>query len=130
MSSAASNGNRPIFAGYGPPSAHILLRTQSAGRVQFSGYKVDGGQAFTNLYDAPTDRWTHLVVTWDGTAGQTSAYVDGALVSTDNVSSDWSPKDQSVVFARHDCCDAIVGDLDDIRLWSRALTPAEIRAIP
>lgn len=72
--------------------------------------------------------WAHLVYTNDGTVGK--FYKNGVLVTS--VQSTGNPiLASSAAFGRmnHPAYDAYNGNLDDIGIWNRALTPCEIQTL-
>jgi hypothetical protein len=76
--------------------------------------------------------WHHLVYTYDG--GQSVIYIDGVNVSTqefaageiDNCAGSPLFIGRNWAFNQMVALDAYTGELDDIGLWNRALTPAEV----
>ena len=73
--------------------------------------------------------WHHLAGTWDGSAMR--FYLDGNLVGTQSVSV-YGPFDRMLIGAYWDHYSEtpvgfFPGDVDEIRLWNRARTQAEIR---
>lgn len=81
----------------------------------------------------PNSQWQHLAVTYDPTLGQSRMYVNGALVGTAATA--------DAVFSNADTLDIgarqyqggytlnWAGLLDDVRVYGRAITPLEIRAL-
>jgi hypothetical protein len=82
----------------------------------------------------PSGTWQHLAVIYDPTQGQSQMYVDGALVGTAaTVDSIWSnPADTLDIGARQFQGGYTLpwtGLLDDVRVYGRAITPLEVRAL-
>jgi len=82
-------------------------------------------------YIAPAGVWTHLAFV--GTAAGTSLYVNGSLQSTTNVS---IPLPRAYVGARYYAVssspffvDYMLGGLDEVLLFNRALSGSEIHAV-
>ena len=80
----------------------------------------------------PTNQWTHLAFTYDGTA--MNLYVNGALMSTQaangNLLAD-SPE-FAIGGRSFDCCGRhfyFTGQIDEVEVFNRALSAAEIQAI-
>ena len=111
------------------------------GRPKFTVLTYNG-PAPTISGSAPlaTDRWTHIACTYDNRTEQLKMYINGELEATGTsmTSTDswrWGPKLGQFVLVK---ADSIVGDdptptlfqgqLDEIRVWSKARTAEEIRA--
>ncbi len=81
-----------------------------------------------NLSD---DKWHQIAVTYDqSAAGQVTVYVDGQLVTSSGNASAWSwqPGQEIELGLSHDTNNyqAFNGLLDDVRMYNRVLTQAEI----
>ncbi len=70
--------------------------------------------------------WYFVAGTWDSSAGILSLYLDGSLVATVNTGA-YAPVagSGSVIFGKDDS----QGTIDDVRIYSRALSPAEVMAL-
>jgi hypothetical protein len=85
----------------------------------------------------PLGTWHHVVVTWDGTPSAANAlmYVDGNAVSsyattTDAAGSRVSDLGANIYLGNEPNGDRTLdGSLDDVRVYNRALSLAEVRAI-
>ena len=84
-----------------------------------------------NVTAAYLSAWHHIAGTWDAGTGVSSLYVDGVLINslsgfsgvlehTDDLYFMWSPHPGQL---------ALPGRLDDVRIYSRALTVAEIQTL-
>ncbi len=80
-----------------------------------------------------TDTWYHLVATYDADSGSQRLYVDGNLAGESQLVGgpiDWNPLSQDgfEIGRYHDDNEEynISGTIDDVRVFSRALDPAEI----
>jgi gliding motility-associated-like protein len=93
------------------------------------GSTTSSGFACNSSVPIPSNNvWIHLVYTNDGSLGK--FYSNGALIST--VASNGNPiLAGSVSFGRmnHPAWDAFNGKLDDIGVWSRALTDCEVQQL-
>lgn len=76
-------------------------------------------------------RWTHVVFTWDrlneGKAGSGRLYLDGepqGAITGWQLDLGWDPAQVRLVLAA-----AYVGDFDDLAVFNRELTPAEVRTV-
>lgn len=102
---------------------NMSLFAETSGAINFyvndAGSNITSGLA-SDVYDA---KWHHLVLTQDG-ANQ-RMYVDAVLVDTDAQTSVVAP-DSMVVFAQIDGTTPFNGSVDNLALWSRALTQDEI----
>jgi len=75
------------------------------------------------------DRWYHLAATFDGTA--LNAYVDGVLI-TSNPEAQGIPRSEpgTLTFGKHAQAEFFfAGTIDDVQIYNRALTLAEIATI-
>lgn len=75
--------------------------------------------------------WTHVAASWDGTASTTGIvlYANGAELSPGNVEGTTATRpDDSSVAAGINCVSSssMVGSIDDVRIYDRVLTPAQI----
>ena len=123
-------------ADVGPYSIHFDDPTDTL------GFYIAGSQIFSVFDDAvfPTGRWVHVVGVWDGTNGSDALkfYRDGILINTAN----------SDITSLINCCvpdkDFAIGNdpirltdsrftwdgkIDDVRVYSRALSADEVSAL-
>ncbi len=100
-------------------------------RFTFS-LRSDGADAMTHLSDAATvkaNEWYHLAAIYDGT--QMQLFVNGNLKATSSaqVGKLRFPTGGSLVMGAYQDADEFIGhrgQIDEVRLWQRALTPSEI----
>lgn len=82
---------------------------------------------------APNSQWQHLAVAYDPVAGQSRMYVNGTLVGTAaTADSPFSNGDPLDIGARQGTAGYAynwTGLLDDVRVYGRAITPLEARAL-
>jgi hypothetical protein len=77
-----------------------------------------------------TGVWVHLAVTVDVDTGRITLYRNGTLADQEARPSDIVPGDSTLYFGRWNMDGRFLhGDLDDIAIWARALTPQEITAL-
>ncbi|MEV4536519.1 LamG domain-containing protein [Asanoa sp. NPDC049518] len=70
--------------------------------------------------------WTHLVVVWNKGWGRAQLYVNGVLEGTGPTTSSWrAPETRSLHIGAAQAGN-FIGGLDDLRLYQRTLTAAEI----
>ena len=95
-----------------------LIRRLTNGAVQFIPGFINSNAT------APSGAWTHIVITADSTG--TNWYINGVL---DKVTSTaYAPSGTaSLVFGGN--LDFYAGDLDDVRIYNRALTATEVTAL-
>jgi hypothetical protein len=94
---------------------------------------VSGQFAFSQFLDAPLDsgvpiadnRWHHCAATYDGK--KVALYVDGKFAAAKPIKLTVNPK-QAILGARYDLVphETWHGTLDNLRIYNRALNPAEI----
>jgi len=85
----------------------------------------NGALLILELDPIPSNIWIHIVYTHDSQAGR--YYVNGDLVAETFVSgAPYIASDMAIGRMNHPAYDAHEGDLDDIGVWDRALSQAEI----
>ena len=101
---------------------------------------VVGDNAYSgNCYAQPTSGvWHHLVAVFDKTRSgtqETQLYIDGVAQAT--TSAPWNKDNTNMfgahplyVFARNGVPETMSASIDELIVWDRALTPAEIVALP
>ena len=102
--------------------ANALYATNGSSQGKINGWVGD-----TGLYAQPiaTDRWTHLALTYDGTSAR--EYVDGSLVATKlSPAAPTGTGPLRLGGNRVWSSETLDGLLDDVRLYNRALTAADI----
>ncbi len=116
-----SNG-RILQKGYGDDQ-YRLLKEGSA--FVFDVANVGALRVETAI--PPINRWTHVAGTYDGKALR--LYVNGVQVSQMSASGSMGLTSDPLIIGNKDIggSDGLVGYLDDVRVWSVARTPAQIR---
>lgn len=77
-----------------------------------------------------TGPWVHLAATVDVTTDRITLYRNGVAADQETRPSDIVPGDSTLYFGRWNMDGrALHGDLDDIAIWRRALTPEEMAAL-
>lgn len=115
-----------IYKGGGAHPAYTLS-IAADGRVEAVTYPGGNPAIAQSVDPLPLDVWSHLAATYDGTALR--LYVNGADVSTVSVSGALVTTDGGVWLGRTEVGDPFTGKLDEIRIYDRALTPAEIQVL-
>ena len=77
-----------------------------------------------------TGAWVHLAATVDTNTNRITLYQNGMFVDQQTRPSDIVPGDSTLYFGRWNMSGRLLdGDLDDVAIWARALSPAEISAL-
>jgi hypothetical protein len=86
----------------------------------------------------PNETWTHIVGTYDPSASapQMNLYINGTLASsttaTGAIAYDTAGADDDVLIGSAivgSASQAFVGVVDDVRIYNRAISPAEVRRL-
>jgi len=100
------------------------LRLTTDGRPRLR-VTLDGVQrAVAAPWSVPVDVWTHVAATYDGTLLR--LYMDGSLAATNAATGSVAGRDTLLVGRGRQGGLPFLGTLDEVRLYRRALTPAEI----
>ena len=110
---------------------HLVLRHANDAPIG----EIQGHLASTTL-DSPyyvwvtgfpttAGRWTHVVLTWDEAALEAVLFVDGSEAYRSRYAAYFVPIDQRFRIGA-----GLDGQIDDARLYARALTPQEVLALP
>jgi hypothetical protein len=91
------------------------------------------GEGPTALAKVAANTWTHLACTY-GLDGAVLVYVNGNLAATGNTNQVLGPISTRILLgaaelANNNVLAYLSGVIDDARIWNRALTAAEVRAI-
>lgn len=76
---------------------------------------------------APNPGWHHAVYTFDGTTH--TLYLDGTRVAYTTMNQDMNVIRRVRIGANHDRMELFAGDIDDVRIYNRALTASEVTAL-
>jgi hypothetical protein len=117
-----------VVDSHDPDRPHFFLRRlQDGGSWQAAMQDGDGGQPYVwfAAFPIPSASWVAVALTWSETDSKAVLFVDKKLYVMGNYSVPFAPTEQSFVFGRD-----FVGRFDEIRLWKRVLTAAEIAALP
>ena len=127
-----SGGVGDLIRKAGPFQAGYLLRWSSAnGHLEWHIDNNDG--SFLHIQNpvpntAYLNAWHHFAATYDGASGVSSLYVDGVLAvsaSGGHATLDHTD-DLYLSFVQYGSQIGVPGTLDEFRVYSRALSPAEI----
>ncbi|WP_199332029.1 Calx-beta domain-containing protein [Anabaena lutea] len=103
----------------------------SDGTIQWAFANDNPSWTFINTnYVAPLNQWTHIAVSYD--LGVIKTYANGVLVHTYNGSGNLGDihvnQDDFRIGGRQEESQFFQGSIDDVRIWNRARTQAEIQA--
>ncbi len=105
----------------------------TSGDEIYFGYSYSGTwhEATTSNVNLPANTWVHIAFTYDDTSDQVVFYKDGSPVSTQTITGNLnqSTNTGAVTIGKSRFGEYFDGTIDDIRLYNRVLTPAEVLAI-
>jgi hypothetical protein len=109
---------------------HLFVRLRVPQMIQFAAESVliltdyaAGGWEFPPV----DDQWNHVVMVWDtGPAQRFSIYLNGQTMSQTIVEAGWKPSQQQMMFGHG----VTHGELDEIWLYKRAMSTAEVMTLP
>jgi hypothetical protein len=106
--------------------AYALYAAEQNGRP--SGHPNTGADPFVGGPSAlPLNAWTHLATTWDGQVAR--LFVNGNLVATKSVTGTIAASGGELQIGGNSIWgEWFAGAIDDVRIYDRALTGAEVRA--
>jgi hypothetical protein len=110
--------------------ALIVSGKDVAGCVNIGGGRENCFDAFSTSAPLALNRWHHLAMTYDGR--DLKVYVDGVVVASKTVNKKRTPGNKSFVIGqRQDGFgnSQFVGLIDEVRLYARALSEAELKAM-
>jgi len=114
------NGGNYIVAGWGSPGNHTHI------------ISTEGGTNGINVGAAATDgNWHHVAMTWKkNTVNGFKSYLDGALVQQRNSANSNLPavSSEALLGSYQGTSEFLSGTLDEVRIWTRALTQSDIAA--
>jgi hypothetical protein len=101
------------------------------GTGSWTTYIGDGDEVNTSLVSASPilNAWTHVMVVVDRPASKHNTYVNGALVTSDNISATFGSVDTTThanIGAATTGNHPFLGLIDDVRVYNRALTADEV----
>lgn len=123
-------GLTSIVDGHEASRSHVFVRrtTNNGGGIQvalqFADAGADASYAFERSFAGITGQWIHVALAWSEGDAVASLYVDGALRFTDAYKGPFAPVDQ-----RWNIGNGFVGEVDELRLFDRVLSAAEISAL-
>jgi hypothetical protein len=131
--------SRIIDWGNGVPMDNIVIASvENTTTLAFEVYQQNARQrlAIPNFWDAANRTWAHFCVTASGstTAATASAYLNGAFMGSTSSVNFWLPRPlrRTAMFVGRSIWNVdnyFNGYLDDLRVYSHALSPAEVTAV-
>jgi hypothetical protein len=110
----------------------LWLRSNGSALTMFTAIH-QSGTSEPNLQGGtiPLNTWTHVAMTFDSQSGQYALYVNGQVVNSDNSPGAITATSRNVFIAREDSYlpRPFNGLIDEVAIFSRALSAAEIQAI-
>lgn len=113
-----------------PANVGYVLRGDSAGKISFGAAVGTRFPKATSAAGVPTGSWHHVAGTFDGT--ELAVYIDGQSAATAAVKGSLSPAAGTNLMVGADPInpvDKFTGAVDEVRVYSRALSAAEIAAL-
>jgi len=112
---------------WGAYPQYIVLYVNSTGQIRVDAHDNHGWNFTLYGFGKALQTWYHVALTRDA-AGVWSLYVDGVLQDSKTASFDMSSLPQAFTLApRSTSSPAFCGGMDDLRLFDRTLTAAEIK---
>ena len=134
--SCSTNNNTCVYAVLARPGYHLNIGYNSTGRFQAEIWS--GNNVWSGLFSAsfPPGAWHHLCLAVDDTAKQMRFFVDGTAVTgsprgyTGTLKQYWTdPYYIGVGRPTYDWRWHFKGVIDEVRVYSRALSAAEVGAV-
>ena len=119
-----SNGTDDFAVNQGAGSAsnglHIGFRANNTFTCAFWSNDLNTAASYTD------NDWHHWTCTYDAAANQRTIYRDGVQVAQDTAPADYAGSGPLTVGVRFDNGGPFHGALDDVRIYTRVLAPAEL----
>ena len=110
-----------------------LFETSSSYLVTTSNQKLDfaqnmstGNQILTTNSTYTTNGWSHIVVSVDAILNQQKIYLNGVLDNSQTITGTLTSVSSLILGKRPNNTGYFNGKLDDVRIYNRSLTPAEV----
>jgi hypothetical protein len=118
-----------VLGSYDVTADHVFLRHPngaSVGRFQVAFQaKNTADYVFESDFSIVPAQWSHVVFTWDEAGKQGASYVDGKPVLQQAYSMPFAPTGERFHLGAF-----LVGEIDEVRLYDRALDAVEATALP
>jgi hypothetical protein len=111
-----------------PQSQWVYQATQS-GQIRWAVITSTGNHAYNSIAQLQTNRWYHVVGTWDGT--NASIFVNGAFDSSAGALGSLAQCTLPLQIGGNslDAQQFFNGLVDDVRIYNRALSPSEVEQL-
>lgn len=123
-----SNRNHIAVRTYASNTLQIVLEDGSGNYLNQKAQSIIGGTSTT--FPVPANTWTHFVLVWDAVNGMAYVYKNGAIADSfywGAYENSWTPNAQ--VFKISSAGTPFAGSTDDVALYNRVLSPAEVSTI-
>lgn len=97
--------------------------------VRMISYVSDHGYGVQNAVPMGTGAWSHIAFTFSDSTGKGRHYLNGALVDSSTRAVVLGTSDEELRIGGAFLSDDYKGAIDQVAIFSRALTPAEVRAL-
>jgi len=117
---------RSILDSYDPTRSHLFVRRPNgvAPRVfQVALQPAMASYSFVSEFEVSRNVWVHVVLTWDEATKVGAAYIDGKI-ETYPYQMPFVPTQQRLKLG-----DSFNGRIDEVALYKRALTAAEVKTL-
>lgn len=122
----ASNGSTVFIAGKTASSFNDYVLFLNNGILE-GGIKTAGVEHFIADYTLPTNTWTHVALTYDGTT--LKIFANGVIVASDSVSGNLDGSNSEFAIGGRSGEGFLNGSVDEVEVFDRALTDDEVIAI-
>ena len=106
---------------------YYLMASSDSETVTVGGtFTVGGNRNVFTRTALPINTWTHLAVTFDG--AMIRIYVNGVQVATQAQTGALTTSTSALMIGSNAFNERFIGRIDEVRVYNRALTVAEIQA--
>lgn len=116
-----------IFSDYRGVKNQLYIRAYTAAsgiQVTFQRYDGSSTAVWSTIQPLPASEWSHIAVSWDTDNDIGTLYINGERRIAEAISdSAWVPNEQEMNFGQ------FPGYMDDVRLYNRVLTEAEVQQV-
>ncbi|MFH1614707.1 MAG: LamG-like jellyroll fold domain-containing protein [Planctomycetota bacterium] len=104
----------------------ILLYMTADGKIKGSVYVGEWSDTVSSANSVPIGKWTHVFMTYDNS--NVRLYIDGTLNDT-KTQTGTTPNTPDTLTIGYDFTGYFKGAIDDVRIYRKSLSAAEIRAL-
>jgi type II secretory pathway pseudopilin PulG len=115
-----------IVDNYDSARGHFFIRNNYSypGQIQIR-FQDSAGYRFGGEFPVSAAKWNLISVAWDTANMKGYIYMNGTLIVSGAIGSGWTPAGQRMILGEG----GFVGLMDDLRLYNRVLSAAEIQAV-